>query len=159
MTVNTKKTTGRRELQFASYDELLADLERLSTTASTVGNWSLGQIYQHIAMAFDASIDGVDMKFPWLMKKIFLLFMKKDKLLHAPMKPGWKIPKQGQAQFSPKADTSAEDGLAQLRAAIDRCKSDKSRAEHLAFGDLTCDEADQFNLRHAELHLSFAVPS
>lgn len=160
MTVDTKKVTGRREVHYDSFDDLLADAESLVTSGSkSVGNWSLGQILQHLAVSIHASIDGTDMKLPWLMKKAFLLMMNKEKLMHQPMPSGYKIPKQGEAQFKPDDNTSAEQGLAALREAIDRWNSDSPRAEHILFGALTDEEWNAFNLRHAEMHMSFVVPA
>ena len=158
MTVDTKKVAQRREVHYDSYDDLLADAERLvSGDVQTVGNWTLGQIFKHLAQSLNSSIDGTNMKFPWLMKKIFLLFMNKEKMLNEALSPGFKIPKKGDAQFSPDPSVSTEEGLASLRAAIDRCQTETSRAEHPAFGELIREEWDKFNLRHAELHMSFAV--
>ncbi len=158
MTVDTKKVAQRREVHYDSYAELLADAERLATgNGQTVGNWTLGQILQHLAQSVNSSIDGTDMKFPWLMKKIFRLIMNKEKMLNEPIRPGFKIPKKGEAQFIPDPSVSAEEGLAALRAAIERCRTETSRVEHPAFGELTREEWDKFHLRHAELHMSFAV--
>ena len=64
---------------------------------------------------------------------------------------------QGEAQFSPDISVSTEQGLRSLRAAIERCQTENSRAEHPAFGKLTREEWDKLNLRHAELHMSYAV--
>ena len=80
-----------------------------------------------------------------------------EKMLNETISPGFKIPKKGEAQFSPDPSVSTEDGLASLRAAIERCQTETSRAEHPAFGALTREEWDKANLRHAELHMSFAV--
>ena len=160
MTVNTKKVTQRRDVHYDSYDELLADAEHLASgDVHTVGNWTLGQILTHLAQSLDSSIDGTNMKFPWLMKKIILLFINKDKMLREPLSPGFKIPKKGEAQFIPDPSISTEEGLAALRAAIKRCQTETLRAEHPAFGELTREEWDKLHLRHAELHLSFAVPA
>ena len=158
MTVDTKKVAQRREVHYDSYDDLLADAERLAGgDVQTVGNWTLGQIFQHLANSMNSSIDGTNMKFPWLMKKIFLLVMNKEKMLNDKLSPGFKIPKKGEAQFTPAPNVSTDEGMAALRAAIERCQSETSRAEHPAFGELTCEEWDKFNLRHAELHMSFVV--
>ena len=160
MTVDTKKVAQRREVRYESYDDLFADAERLASgDVRTVGNWTLGQIFQHLAQTMNSSIDGTDMKFPWLMKKIFLLFMNKEKMLNEKLRPGFKIPKKGAAQFIPDPGVSTEEGLASLRAAIERCQTETSRAEHPAFGGLTREEWDKLNLRHAELHMSFAAPA
>ena len=158
MTVDTKKVSARRELHYDSFDDLLNDADRLANgDVQTLGNWTLGQIFKHLAQTIDSSIDGTDMKFPWIMKKIFGLLMNKEKMLNNPVPPGFKIPKKGEAQFSPDPSSSTEEGLAALRAAIDRCRTETSRAEHPALGELTREEWDKMHLRHAELHMSFAV--
>jgi len=158
MSVDTRKVAQRRDVHYDSYDDLLADAERLvSGDVQTVGNWTLGQILKHLAQSLNSSIDGTDMKFPWLMKKIFPLFVNKEKMLNNPLPPGFKIPKKGEAQFSPDPSVSTAEGLASLRAAIERCRTETSRAEHPAFGQLTREEWDKMHLRHAELHMSFAI--
>ena len=160
MTVNTKQVTGRRDVHFDSFDDLLADAEKLADgECETIGNWTLGQIFEHLARSLDASIDGTDMKIPWLMKKMFVLVMNKEKLMKNPLPPGFKIPKSGQGQFNPDPSTTTQEGLARLRAAVERYTNENSFAEHVAFGKLSREEWDQFNLRHAEMHLSFAVPT
>ena len=74
MTVDTKKVAQRREVHYDSYDDLLADAERLvSGDVQTVGNWTLGQIFKHLAQTLNSSIDGTNMKFPWLMKPVYVL--------------------------------------------------------------------------------------
>ena len=157
MTVNTRQVAQRRELRFESFDDLLSDAERLAAgQATTSGNWTLGQIFQHLAKTMDSSIDGTEMKIPWVMKMILRLIFNKEKLLNEPIRPGFKIPKQGQAQFGPDADISTEEGLALLRAAIDRLRNDSTREPHPALGDLTAEEWEKMHLRHAELHMSFA---
>lgn len=158
MNVNTKRVTQRREVHYDSYDDFLADAERLaSSNVQTVGNWTLGQIFGHLAQTLNSSIDGTDMKFPWLVKKIVPLFINKEKMLNETLSPGFKIPKKGEAQFSPDPSVSTEEGLASLRAAIERCQTETSRVEHPAFGKLTLEEWNKANLRHGELHMSFAV--
>ena len=158
MTVDTKNVKQRREVHFDSYEDLLSDAEHLaSTDVRTTGNWTLGQILKHLAQSMNSSIDGTDMKFPWVMKKMVRLFINKEKILNETIKPGFKIPKKGEAQFSPGPDTTTEEGLASLREAVKRCQTETSRSEHPAFGELTREEWDKMNLRHAELHLSFAV--
>ena len=158
MIVDTKKVTQRREVHYDSFDDLLADAEGLASgDVQTVGNWTLGQIFKHLAQTMDSSIDGTDMKFSWLMKKIVGLLMNKEKMLNEPMSPGFKIPKQGAAQFSPDPSISTDEGLESMRAAVVRCQTETSRAEHPAFGELTREEWDKARMRHAELHMSFAV--
>lgn len=122
MTINTKQVSNRRKVNYQSYNDFLADAEQLAGTSSkTLGNWTQGQIYQHLAKSLDASIDGMSFKPPWLMVKIFSLIMKKEKMI------------KGR-------------------------KTDRNRSEHVMFKDMTTEEWDQFNLRHAEMHMSFIQP-
>ncbi len=75
MSVNTAKVEGRRKLDYASFDELLTDADRLSSGPMKVlGNWSAGQIFRHLAIVYNQSIDGFTITFPWyfrIMAKIF----------------------------------------------------------------------------------------
>ena len=54
-------------------------------------------------------------------------------------------------------ETSVEEGLSSLQGAIARQKQESMRASHPAFGDIGREEWNDFNLRHAEMHMSFLV--
>ncbi len=98
MTVDTKKVAQRREVRYGSFDDLLADAERLATgEVHTVGNWTLGQMFQHLAQTVNASIDGTEMRLPWLLKKLLPVFLNKQKMLNDKLSPGFKIPKTQRA--------------------------------------------------------------
>ena len=85
--VNTAKVAGRRQLKFASYDELLADLDRLTSgPIEVLGNWSPGQNFRHLAVVYNSSIDGFSMTFPLHIRLVAKLFRKK--LLTMQMPPG-----------------------------------------------------------------------
>ncbi len=154
MTVATKKVEGRRTVQYASLHDLLNDAEKLSSTKiRTLGNWSFGQILKHIAMSLDSSIDGAGFMLPAPARWLMSLLMKR-KFLTKPIPPGFKAPDS----FIPK-ETSIEDGLTALRTAIDRQSHETKRAMHPAFGKISNDEWNDFNLRHSEMHMSFVIPS
>jgi Protein of unknown function (DUF1569) len=153
MTVNTKKVKDRRAVHYESFDDLLADAERLAAgDVHTLGNWSYGQILKHVAKSLDSSIDGVGFMLPGPVRLVMKMFMKR-RFLTKPLPSGFKTTKA----FLP-AETSVEDGLAALRAAIARQSRETERALHPAFGRISRQEWDQFNLRHAEMHMSFVVP-
>ena len=64
MPVNTKKVQDRRKVRYESLDELLADAQRFSgDNVRKLGNWSQGQIYEHIARSLDSSIGPT--RAPW----------------------------------------------------------------------------------------------
>jgi hypothetical protein len=153
MPVKTSKVQGRRPVHYTSYADLLADAEHLAeTNVKTLGNWSLGQILKHVAQATDSSIDGSGFVLPAPARWIFTLLMKR-RFLTQPIPAGFKAPKR----FQPE-DTSVEEGLDLLRNAISRQASEPQRAMHPAFGMISREEWTLFNLRHAEMHMSFAVP-
>jgi hypothetical protein len=87
MPTNTAKVEGRRTVNYTSLQEVLADAERLSSgDVKTLGNWSAGQIYRHLARAFNGSIDGLTATFPWHIRLMAGLFKKK--LIAGAMPPG-----------------------------------------------------------------------
>lgn len=159
MAVKTKEVTNRRELRYASYDELLDDLDALTAGETEVlGNWSLAQICRHLASAFNSSIDGVSFRASWHVRVLAKTFLKK-RFLHQKLSPGFKIPGSAKKQFEPEESLDLNEQAEALREAIGRVKSDKSRAQHPFFDQLSTQQWDQFNLRHAELHMSFVKPS
>ena len=158
MTVNTKTAAGRRELHFDSYEAMLADAQSLANgEVQMVGNWSLGQIFKHLSVAYNGSIDGLEFSVPWFVKIMARLFMKK-KFLYGKLPSGFQIPKEHQGKFVADDSTSTEEGLAALQAAVQRLQTEDHRVTHPVLGKLTNEEWDNFHLRHAEMHLSFAVP-
>lgn len=153
MSVNTAKVDGRRKLDYKSFDELLADADRFSSgDVKTLGNWSPGQIYQHLANVFNGSIDGFPRAFPWFMRAMARIF--KNKLINGPMPAGLKMPDKLAKAVMPEP-TSAEVGLANLHAAVSRLKQDPHRAAHPVFGQISKEEWDSIHLKHASLHMSF----
>ncbi len=154
-TINTAKVEGRRKLDFASLDEVLADADRLSSgPVKVLGNWTAGQVFRHLANAYNGSIDGFTLTFPWPLRIMARIFKKK--LLAGPMPPGFKLPASGKKML-PDA-TSIEEGLADLRAAVARLERDPHRVKHPMFGEITKDEWNKIHCSHANLHMSFLVP-
>ncbi|MEZ5939907.1 MAG: DUF1569 domain-containing protein [Planctomycetaceae bacterium] len=154
--VDPTKVTGRRELRYETFDELLADAEQ-QAGAETValGNWSKGQIFRHLAMAIDTMIDGPPFKL-WAPVRWLLAFFLKKRMMARTLDPGFKLPKSASAFLPP--ETSPQEGLELLRKAIQRIKATDDRAMHGGLGYLTKEEWDAFQLRHCEMHMSFIVP-
>lgn len=151
MQIETKKVQNRRQVRYKSLDEFLADARRLAQSgqAQTLGNWSQGQIYKHLALSYDASIDGTDFSLPAPMRWILTLTMKR-KFLKQAIPAGFDAPKSFQPDPIP-----LDEALAHLEQSVARQKQESHRAPHPAFGRLTRDEWNDFNLRHAEMHMSF----
>jgi hypothetical protein len=118
-----------------------------------LGSWSPGQIFMHLARGLDLSIDGAPSK-PWYIRMVGQYFLK-QRFVSRPMQPGWKLP----AKELLPGETTADAGLNALRGAIQRVKTTLDRKPHPIFGPLTSDEWIALQCRHAELHLSFLLPS
>lgn len=150
--VDTRRAE-RRELHFNNFADLLAEAERLAEgEVVTTGNWTFGQILDHLSKALNATIDGVDIKVSWPMRMMGRLMKKR--FLTKGIPPGFKIPEGGE-QFEPEDEITVETGLQRLRDAIERIESTDERAEHVVFGPVPKEIADTFQLRHAEMHLGF----
>lgn len=158
MGVDTKTAAGRRQLRFNSYDDLLADAQMLAKSdVKMVGNWSLGQIFKHLAVAYAGSIDGMHFTVPFYVKIVARVFMKK-KFLYGKIPSGFQIPQKHRGHFVAAETTTTEEGWAALQTAVERLKTESHREPHPVFGELSNQEWDNFHLRHAEMHMSFAVP-
>lgn len=153
--VETAQVTGRRTLHFSSYQDILDDVHALAERpARQLGNWSLGQICEHLAKATEYALDGAPFTAPWYVRLVGP-FLKK-RFITQPMKPGFKLPARA-ADYLP-VNTDASVGIARLERAIERIQQTNDPRPHALLGAMTRDEWDQLNFRHAEMHLSFIVP-
>ncbi|MFM9964082.1 MAG: DUF1569 domain-containing protein [Planctomycetaceae bacterium] len=147
----------RRTVRYSALSEVVQDAEHLIGNHHTVGNWSFGQICQHLSKTMNASIDGFGFQAPWWVRWL-VAPMVKNSFLTKPMKPGFKIPEYGKA-FLPDDSVPAEEGLRLLKAAVERLSHETPTASHPAFGKLASEEIMQLHLRHCEMHMSFIVPA
>ncbi len=158
MAVDTAKVVARRELHFQSIQDILDDAEAVQAAPKieTLGNWSAGQIFKHLANTFDMSIDGAEVQAPLWMR--IMARMMKKRAITKPMSPGFKLPQNMAQQVVAPESTTTEEAVAALRTAVARLQGESKREPHPAFGSLTREEWDQLHLRHSEMHLSFLVP-
>jgi hypothetical protein len=156
MAVNTRRVNDRRAVRYESFHELIADAEILAQSeALTLGNWSPGQIFLHLARTMNASIDGLDGKAS-LWSRLSARFIYGRRLLSGPMPAGMRLPADAAERLLPEP-IDAEDGLAALREAVERLSFETERAPHPLLGEMSLDQWDNYHLRHAELHMSFAL--
>ncbi len=145
-----------RTVRYSTLSEVVQDAEHLLSNHHTVGKWSFGQICQHLAKTMNASIDGFGFMAPWWSRWLIAPLVK-NSILTKPMKPGFKLPKAA-AALLPDNSTTADDGLRQLKAAVERRSHETPTAPHPFLGKLASEEVIQAQLRHCELHMSFIVP-
>lgn len=146
----------RRPLKFASFDEIVPDIERLIGGHRTVGNWTLGQICDHLAAVHRLLVDAPAPPEPSVptpgqeeQKRRFFATGEVGEgrpmpgVLHTPA-----------AKDAAEAAEEVRDSLAYYRAA-----TTAPATEHPWLGPLTKDQWDQVVLIHAAHHLSFAIPT
>lgn len=156
MAIDTSKLTGRRTLKFNSLDDIIADVEKLNQSKiRAIGNWSPGQVLEHVTIVMDYCLDGTPFTSPWYVRVLSFFFKKR--FLTKPMPAGFALPEHAAKHLLPK-ETSWEDGLAHFRKAMDRMKTIAERKRSPFMGELTREEWDMLHCRHCELHLSFLVP-
>ena len=144
---------SRRSLDFSGLDEVLRDAENLARGHKTLGGWTLGQIFHHLATAIrvsrrrrpDAPTRPVDETFR---RQIF----ESRRFPEGVAAPHPKL--------VPPADADVAAQLEELREAIERwAAAEGPFPDHPFIGALSKDEWTQFHCVHSAHHLSFAVPS
>ena len=158
MIVKTKSIQGRRELHFADFSELLADAEHVANSpCQTLGNWSVGQILDHLAKAAMAPFEGFGgLKAPWLARTFVMPFIK-NSLLTKSMPAGFQLPRNATA-LVPADEIDPRAALEKLKGALGRFTTDMPHFPHPFLGKLALQEWVSLTLRHAEMHLSFLIP-
>ncbi|MEM8945647.1 MAG: DUF1569 domain-containing protein [Planctomycetota bacterium] len=148
------KTVSRRDLWFNNLDEVVADAERaVAANAVTIGNWSLGQILEHVAVVMEKTVNGFDMKAPLPIRLMGRWFLK-NRFLKNGMPAGFQLKGPAAQELLPP-EVDANQALEHLHNAAERLQNETHRETHPFFGDLTDQEACLINCRHAALHLSF----
>ena len=158
--VDTRKAE-RRALSYHCTGCLKEDLAKIEAadragTLRTTGNWTAGEILDHVAKTIEFSIDGFppEVRVPWPVRMVARL-MKGRVTSGKTLPPGFKLPKES-AAFLPAPGTSTADGLARLRRVVDRLDAG-ARCVHPspAFGAMSHDEWMRLHLGHAQLHVGF----
>ena len=142
----------RRELTFAHLDDVLAEVERLLARHETVGQWSLGQICNHLAIGVRLSIEvPPDPSVPPVPEAIRQRFFRAGRF-----PDGRQVP---HPLLLPAPGLDARTEANALRAALARfAASDGPFSIHPRLGTLSKDEWDLFHRMHCAHHLGFAVP-
>jgi hypothetical protein len=157
MAIATNKVTERRQLHFDNLEAIREDVERLAQgPVRALGNWTPAQILRHLSVVMDGSIDGYAFRFPLPMRVIARLL--KGWVLSRPMPPGFQLKSKAAEALVPPPVEWAE-ALEGFRRSIHRQLTEDHRMPSPVFGPMSRDDWNRLHCRHAELHLSFLVPS
>lgn len=159
MSIDTRRAR-RRELRFGSFDEILAEVERIGAavengTATTTGNWSIGENAEHCARFIRYACDGFEGLAPGAVRFIARLLILKSALGEKPLKPGFQLPKDASSMLPTPGIPDAE-GLGELRKQLKRVLAGKEMtAISPLLGPLTHEQWTILQCKHCALHLSF----
>lgn len=156
--VDTKRVKIR-EVRLGTLEQWLAEVERIAAAdrdgrVRLLGNWTVGQVFGHMAYWLDASFDGYEQR-PPLVVRLLGPLMKKGMISKRP-KPGFRLPGAPEGTYGTAVMTT-EEGLARVRRAIGRLQASTPESPSPVFGRMSRDEWLGLHLRHAELHLGFLV--
>lgn len=158
------KTVHRRTLRFQSLDEVITDLDAIEAalhagTLTHTGNWSPGEVCDHLRKFFQFAIDGFPSKAPAPVRWIARMMLKnRATTSDDPLPAGFKLPKSA-SELLPKPGIADLEGLQQLRTQIDRVLAGERMTQPSPLlGPLTHEEWMVLQLKHFSLHLSFLEP-
>ena len=148
-------TLERRTLQFGDFNEIMPEVERLVASHTTVGNWSLAQICQHLANVMRRVVD-MPATTPRDMTQEVGEEKKRQVLESGKLPEGLPAP----PRLIPPEGLNECEEVEGLRQAIAYYKASNGPViPHRLFGPLTKQEWDRLQCIHCAHHLSFAVPN
>ncbi len=151
----------RREVKFQSFEDVLADLEVIrSQSHIDIGKLTKGQIFKHLAESVRGSLEGfpVSLMGLWIIRKIIGPLLKK-RILHQKMMSGIKLPKKAVEYQPDREEFDEEESILEYQEMIKKYQKLGSVLNHPYIGKMGPEEWTLLHLRHAELHLSFVVPT
>ncbi len=159
--VNTR-TAAHRSLRFESLDALDAELDRIESALAagglrTTGNWTVGQIGEHLGKFVRCSYDGFEGGPPWPVRVVFSALFKRLALGDGPVPRGIRLPKKA-ASLLPGPAVDNREGLKMLRRQLARIRAGEPMLQKSPiFGALTHKQWVHLHLKHAAMHLGFVA--
>ena len=143
-------------MRLRNLDELRAHLDVLERSEiTTSGTWTAGQIYYHLAAAFEITCaatggPGGGSRLRKLPLRLWAL--------NVGLPRGVPIPTPVRDRVAPPPEAEPTEQLVRLRRAIDAFESHAGPLPaHPALGPMSRREWTRFHLRHCELHLRHVV--
>lgn len=146
----------RRPLDFRRLDEVIADVRRLHGVGYVrLGNWSLSQICDHLAIFYRGSLEGFGKPLPWVVRVLVGKPMLASTLRRRAFRTGLKVPRR----FLPGDPREDGPSVAELVALVERFRDRPGEYEPSPiFGRLSREQWTDLHLIHSSHHLSFLVP-
>lgn len=148
-------TPARREVTFTSIDQVMTDVDRLLAGHTKGGNWSLGQICNHLTKTVVGSLEGYELRPPWILRYVVAPIFLKRMLKTGRMPTGVKAP----APIAPGEGLDDRAEAEALRAALKLFAAHtEPLPNHPLFGRLSHAQFERVHCIHAAHHLSFLHP-
>ena len=153
-----KENQTRRELDFRSADEVIADIHFLQECGyKTLKNWNLTQICEHLTATMDVALRPSGKRAPWILRATIFRWFVSRMLKTRRIMSGAPTLKQ----LIPQSPPETED-----REQIEKCIAKLREAEsypgpirdYPLLDDFSVEDWKSFMWLHAAHHLSFLVP-
>jgi hypothetical protein len=144
----------RRAFTLTDVGEIMHEVDRLLAGHERAGNWTLGQILDHLARSINLSLALPASETPPSREQA----IARRLFFRAPAFPKGQTAPAVLGEPDKGADPS--EAADALRAALDRLVNHAGPypSSHPVLGPLTRQEWIEFHIRHAAHHLSFVVP-
>lgn len=160
MSVRTATVAERRPLQLHSIRELEDEVNRIVQSSErgrvrTTGDWTAGQILQHVGRLLEFSLDGFPFRAPWPTRLIctVMKWLSWPLLLRLAFRPGHRLPA---AALEPSPAVTVGEAAAYLLGQLARVQRGQAMVQPSPFeGHISHAQWVKAHLRHAELHFSF----
>lgn len=150
----------RRKIRFNSFEQILTDAEKIlgSKHVECLGNWTPGQIFEHLAKSFRSSMHESKAVLP-LWRRIIAKIVKPFALRFG-LPSGIQIEaasKVAADEFIPRPDVTIEEGFELLKQVLGQLSTESMTARHNLFGHMSSKDWEMMHCRHADLHLSYLL--
>jgi hypothetical protein len=146
----------RRPLDFRTFDEVIADLDRLQGGYRKGGNWSLGQVCNHLGLFVRGSLDGFSGPKPRWYIRLVAPAITRWMIKKRRMPEGVKIPRH--LQPAEGLDDARE--VQELKDLLQRFEKHHGPLHQSPFaGDASRETWREIHLIHCAHHLSFLYPA
>ena len=143
--------TTRRKLSFRGLEEIMPEIQQLLKGHALAGQWSLGQICNHLSGAIRSTARPASAVTPATAEQTSL----KERFFAAGAFPEGR---SSPAPFVPDSDLDLAEEVTSLARAIERFQGATVPTAHPYLGPLSREEWVRFHAMHAAHHLGFAVP-